>query len=59
MYINVCRMHVRQNGETLEEVDYSQYLVWQLVADGGCARCGTQINEVCKAWSELKSVLSS
>ena len=34
-YVNMGRMHVRLNGEQLEEVDCSKYLGSQVTADGG------------------------
>ena len=35
-YGNGGRMHVIQNGEPLEEVDYFKYLWSQVAADGEC-----------------------
>ena len=37
-YGNWGRMHVRLNGEPLEEVDCFKYLGSQVAADGGCGR---------------------
>ena len=34
-YVNVALMHVRLNGEPLEEVD-CKYMASQVAADGGC-----------------------
>ena len=34
-YGNWCRIHVRLNGEPLDEVDCFKYLECQVVADGG------------------------
>ena len=42
-YVNGGRLHMRLNGEPLEEVDCFQYLCSQVVADEGCDKgCGTQ-----------------
>ena len=39
-------MHVRLNGEPLEEVDCFKYLVSQVAADAGCERDGVhRMNE--------------
>ena len=44
------RMHMRLNGEPLEEVDYFKY-----VADGGCERDVVYImKEGCRSWGALK-----
>ena len=37
-YGNRGQMHVRLNGEQLEEVDCFKYLGLQVAADGGCER---------------------
>ena len=56
-YGNGDRMHVILNGEPLEEVDCFKYLG---AADGGCDRDVVhRINQGCRAWGELKSVLSN
>ena len=47
----MCRMHVRLNGETLEEVDCFKYMGSQMAADVGCARDVVHIvNKGCKSW---------
>ena len=52
-------MHVILNGEPLQEVDCFKYLGAQVAADGGCEReVIHRMNEVCRAWGALKSVLS-
>ena len=46
------------NGEPLEEVDCLKYLGSQVAADGGCERDVVHsMNEGCRAWGALKSVL--
>ena len=45
-YGNVARLHVRLNGEPLEEVDYLKYLMSQVAADGGCERDALKCKEV-------------
>ena len=52
------RMHVRLNGERLEEVDCFKHIGSQVAADGGCAReVIHRKNEMYKAWGALKNVL--
>ena len=59
-YGNGDRMHVVLNGEPLEEVDCFKYLGSQVAADGGCERDVVErMNEGCRAWGVLKSVLSN
>ena len=54
------RMHARQNGETLEEVDCFNYLGSQVAMDGGCERDVVhRMNEGYRAWGALKSVLNN
>ena len=49
-YGNGGRMHVRLNGEPLEDVDCFKYLGSQVAADGGCERDVVhRINEVYRA----------
>ena len=58
MYANGGRMHVRLNGEPLEELDCFKYLGSQVAADGGCERDMAQrMNDGYRAWGALKSVL--
>ena len=46
--------------EPLEEVDWFKYLGSQLAADGGSERdVVRKMNEGCRAWGALKSVLSN
>ena len=53
-------MHVILNGEPLEEVDCFKYLGSQVAANGGCERDVVhRMNEGCRAWGALKSVLSN
>ena len=48
------------NGEPLEEVDCFKYLGSQVAADGGFKRDVVhRMNEGCRAWGGLKSVLSN
>ena len=57
-YGNGGRMHVILNGGPLEEVDCFKYLGSQVAADGGCERDEVhRMNEECRAWGALKSVL--
>ena len=50
-------MHVRLNGEPLEEVDYLNYLGSQVAADGGCkGDVVHRMNEGYRARGALKSV---
>ena len=59
-YGNGRRMHVILNGEPLEEVDGFKYLESQVAADGGYERDVLhRMNEGCRAWGALKSVLSN
>ena len=59
-YGNGDQMHVILNGEQLEEVDCFKYLGSQVAADGGCERDVVhRMNEGCRAWGALKSVLSN
>ena len=49
------RLHVRPNGEPLEEVDCFKYLVSQVAAGGGFERdVAHRMNEGYKAWGALK-----
>ena len=53
-------MHVILNCEPLNEVDCFKYLKSQVAADGGCVRdVVLRINEGCRAWGALKTVLST
>ena len=53
-------MYVKLNGEPLEEVDCFKYLGLQVTADGGCEiDVIHRINNRCKAWGVLKSMLSN
>ena len=48
------------NNEPLEEVDCFKYPGSQVTADGGCERDVVhRMNEMYRAWGELKSVLSN
>ena len=59
-YGNGGRLHVRLNGETLEEVDCFKYQGLQESADGGCERdVGHRMNEGYRACGALKSVLNN
>ena len=59
-YGNGDRIHVILNGEPLEEVDCFKYLGSQVTADVGCERDVVhRMNEGCRAWRVLKSVLSN
>ena len=52
-------MHVRLNGEPLEEVDCFKYLGLLVAVDGGCDRDVVHImNEGYRVWEALKSVLN-
>ena len=54
------RMHVKLNGEPLEEVDCFKYLGSQVAANGGCERDVIhRMNEGYRAWGALKSALSN
>ena len=54
-YGNFGQIHARQNGEPLEEADCFKY-----VADGGCKwDVVHRMNEGCRAWRALKSVLNN
>ena len=58
-YDNGDRMHVILNGEPLEE-DCFKYLGSKVAADRGRERDVVhRINEGCRAWGALKSVLSN
>ena len=49
-----------RNSEPLKEVDCFKYVGSQVAADGGCERDVVHImNEGCRAWGGLKSVLSN
>ena len=53
-------MHVILNGNPLEKVDYFRYLGLQVAAPGGCERDVVhRMNEGCRAWGALNSVLSN
>ena len=57
-YGNGGIMHVKLNGEPLEEVDCFKYLGSQVAADGGCERDVLhRMNDGYRAWGALKSVL--
>ena len=59
-YRNGDRMHVRLNGEPLEEVDCFEHLGSQVAADEGCERVVVhRMNDWYRAWGELKSVLNN
>ena len=44
-YVNINRIHVRLNGEPIEEVDCFKYLGSQVLADGGCESLGQGYTE--------------
>ena len=53
-------MHLRLNGEPLEEMDYYKYLPSPVVVVGGWERdMLPRMNEGYRAWESLKSVLSN
>ena len=53
-------MHVRLNGEPMEEVDYFKHLGSQVAADRGCERDVVhRMNEGYRTWGALNSVLSN
>ena len=53
-------MHVRLNGQPLEEVDYFKYLGSQVAEDGGCERNVVhRMNHGYREWGALKSVLNN
>ena len=57
---NWGRMHVILHCEPLEEVDCFKYLRSQVAADGGCGRDVVhRMNEGCRSWGVLKSMLSN
>ena len=59
-YGNGYRMHVKLNGEPLEEVDRFKHLGSQVVADGRCERDVVhRMNEGYRACGALKSVQSN
>ena len=59
-YVNVDLMHMRLNGELLEEVDCFKCLWSHVATDGGCERDVVhKMNEGYKAWSALESVISN
>ena len=59
-YANGGRMHVRLNGQPLEEVDCFKYLGSQVAADGGCERDVVhRMNKGYREWGALKSVLNN
>ena len=58
-YVNEGQMYVRLNGDQLEEVNCFRHLGSQVAADRGCERDMVhRMNEECKQWGALKSVLS-
>ena len=53
-------MHVRLNGEPVEEVHYFKYQGSQVAADRGCERDEVhRMNEGYTTWGALKSVLNN
>ena len=57
---NGGRMHVRLNGEPLEEVDCFKHLGSQMAGDGGGERdLVTQIEKWYREWGALRSVLNN
>ena len=53
-------MHVRLNGEPLQELDCFKYLGSQVAADGGCERNVVhRMNEGYRSWGALKRVLTN
>ena len=54
------RLHVRLNGEPLEEVDCFKYVGSRVTADGGCERDVVHgMIEGYREWGVLKSVLNN
>ena len=53
-------MHLKLNGQRLEELDCFKYQRSQVPADGGCERDVVhKTNEGYRAWGALKSVLNN
>ena len=58
-YGNGGRLHVRLNGEPLEEVNYFKYRESEVAADGGCERYVVhKMNEAYRSCEALKCVLN-
>ena len=59
MYVNVGRMPVSLNDESLEELDCYKYLWSEVAVDEGCEITVVQMNEGYKEWRALKNLLSN
>ena len=51
-------MHVRQNGQPLEEADSLKYLGSQMAVDGGCEMDALHNMNRGTAWGSLKTALN-